>query len=313
MIRMVKHIGFWLLPVFIAVFIVWQVEVPNTYRYLFAKNEGCDIEWIAARIQKKEVPLKIVFMGASHTGCGINDRIINNRLGLEKGSVANLSYCGGNRNIHAEVLKDLLGQHKPERIILDVVRDEPKDSHRDFGFLADRRDVWNAPLLFNGDYLRDLLHNFQVHFFYLQDRVFNREVDNLDLKKAYGFNDVFHATASPESLESFRKEEEEKYRHWQSNGFGFWEEKKQEVSLGYVEEFVSICRQAGVEVSFLYIPAYGMVASEPMHADAYREYGELIIPPDRIFRNTDYWIDRQHLNSEGSKQFSIWLAEKLKE
>ena len=310
--RFLKHIVFWMMPVLAAVILVWQIEVPNAYRYLFAKNEGCDIEWIAARIENQEASLQLVFMGASHTGCGVNDRVINKTINLPNGAIANLSYCGGNRNIHAEVLKDLLERHKPQKIILDVVRDEPKDSHRDYGFIADTRDVFNAPMLYNGDYLRDVLHNFQVHFFYLQDLIFNRVPVVPGMTKAYGFNDVFHATASENELEKFRKEEEAKYGKWQSEGFGFWEAKKQNVSLTYIEEFAGVCADAGVELSFLYIPAYGMVAPEPMHAEFYRQHGDLIIPPQTIFRNPEYWIDNQHLNSQGSKQFSIWLAQKLK-
>ena len=312
--QFISYIALWVALPSLSLLFLFGVDVPPAYRYNFIRNEGCQINWIQQRIADTSMPIQAAFLGASHTGCGIQDQLINEELGLPAGSIANLSYCLGQRNIHIPILEELLKHHKPKFVVVDIHRIEPEGSHKDFGVIANSDRVFGAPFLWNDGYFRDIFKYWQVRFFYLQDKLFGRVFrlsENTLPYTDYSYRFIPLNEISDDDARRFLDDEREKNES--DLELSFFKRKKQEQSLDYVEELVELCSEHDVPVVFLYLPAYGMVNEKPIHYDWYASRSEVLIPPKSIFEDQSLWFDQWHLNYNGSKKLSEWLTGELRD
>jgi hypothetical protein len=58
----------------------------------------------------------------------------------------------------------------------------------------------------------------------------------------------------------------------------------------------------------LYLPAFGGINIEPTEMEVYQSLGTVLLPPKAILNNTDYWHDKEHLNTVGAEALGKWLA-----
>jgi len=79
----------------------------------------------------------------------------------------------------------------------------------------------------------------------------------------------------------------------------------------YLTKIASLCQEKNIKLIFLYLPEYGRGIKEPKEKFTYQKYGKIIMPPGEIFENCNYWHDDNHLNIEGAKVLSTWVAKHL--
>lgn len=302
---------FFLLPFGMAILCVTQFEVPRWYAYRFTGNEGCNIEWIYHRIYRNPNPIDVAFIGSSHTGCGIDDNQVQELCALSgENGFANLAYCGAGRNIQYLVVKDLLKQHKPDRVFIEVRAEEDYHSHRDFGVLAESGDAWSAPVWGNQRYGTDLWKAFQVRYFYMQAWLYDRlEEPSPQLAKwDHSFHAVLNDTVSREALDRFNRNEQERLADLYADTGTDYRAFKLDLSRRYIRMMAELCAERGTKLVILYIPAFGKRAPKPLEYSFYRDVAEVWIPPDSLFTDPNHWIDDQHFNTAGARRFSTWLS-----
>src|SRR5688500_10631219 len=91
------------------------------YRTMFP---GCGEQgrWIYNRIFVNPKNIDVAFIGTSHMMGAVQDSLINELL-RKKGSsieVANLGFCRGGRDLHYEIVKDILRHKKVKLLVVEV-------------------------------------------------------------------------------------------------------------------------------------------------------------------------------------------------
>ena len=82
--------------------------------------------------------------------------------------------------------------------------------------------------------------------------------------------------------------------------------------MAYVQQIYELCEAHNIKLSFVYIPGYGVPFNPEELNTRYGKYGDLLLPPQYIFNNTNYWADDGHFNATGGNALSVWIAEHLK-
>jgi len=80
---------------------------------------------------------------------------------------------------------------------------------------------------------------------------------------------------------------------------------------GYLKKINRICKERNIQLSFLYIPSYGVNFKQPKEYNTYIKYGDVLLPPNEIFEDQNNWFDEGHLNKSGAAKLSEWLVEEL--
>jgi len=71
------------------------------------------------------------------------------------------------------------------------------------------------------------------------------------------------------------------------------------------------CKDAGIDLYFLYLPGYGTQANRPQELHFYENLGSVLLPPDSIFVNPENFFDPDHLNQKGARMLSKWLSQQI--
>ncbi len=300
--KLFKHIVLFLFPVLL---VIYCIPLNNDLKYSGLEqdctNQGA---WIYNRTQLNTNPIDIAFLGSSHTLNGINDAYISKTLNPLK--VANMGYCRLGRNLHYSLLKMLLKKKKPKYIVLEILEQEDRYSHPIFPLVSETKDVLAPTLFFNRDYFSDVW----VHTLYkielIQDFFFHPPTPNT-ITYTHSFGPVPDTT-------SVAKLEEAKIKHHKTKSelseleYGF----HNRFPMEYIKQIYELCEAHDIKLSFLYIPGYGVPFNPEELNKRYSMYGNLLLPPQRIFNNTNYWADDGHLNAAGGNALSVWVAERLK-
>ena len=311
--KFIRNILLFIIPFIGGIIYIYLNPFDKKYGYSYRDNVDCNTSWIYYRLFENPQPIDIAFLGTSHTGCGINDSLIEKLVSKQINhpiNIANLAYCTKGRNIQYPLIKDLLSTKKPKLIIIEVAEEEDKYSHQDFGYIADFNDVVKADIGYNFDYFKNLYSSLNCRFnFYRKS-----ELNLLNIKKPANYNQnhsyvPFNFFAEEKKLEKHLLNQQKRYKKKLSyfvSDFKFSYPKK------YVTKIVSLAKRENIKVVFLYIPSYGYSIEKPLEYDFYKGETEIILPPDTIFTNKDNWFDSQHLNYKGSTSFAKWLSKELK-
>ncbi len=262
--------------------------------------------WIHDRIHTNEKPVDIAFLGSSHTINGINDRLIEQHLAELGLNAVNFGYCRLGRNLSYVLLKEILAGKTPQYLVLEVREDENKQSHPIFPHMAGTVDVWLAYPFFN----KDLLGDIWTHLAYKVDRtqgiIYNGKSKTPFRNQDFGFA-TSGDTATMALLDDARVR--------RSNPKKELAPLKQRYQLSYPRKYlrkvVRLCENNGMDIIFLYLPAYGTNQKMPGEYETYLKYGKVLIPPKEIFEDPSNWFDDHHFNQNGSDQFSLWLSAEL--
>lgn len=300
--KLILHIALFLLP---AVILVLIIPVDVRMKYAGLKNDCFNHGiWIHDRIHHNPDPVDIAFLGSSHTINGIDDRIISESLTPIK--AANFAYCRLGRNLDYVLLKEILKKKKISKLVVEVREREDRYSHPVFPYIASTPDVVYPFLIFNRDTFKDIWYHLSYKIETGQDVIYKRDSIPDYRQEDFGFAGHYD-TALASLLDEIKikrnlpKKEESKYM----------KEFHLNYPRGYLRKISQICKENQIALCFLYLPSYGNQNKVPEALSLYEELGIILIPPDTIFDNPLNWHDENHLNINGARLLSQWLADQL--
>ncbi len=290
-----------LLPLVIA-FTAFPVD--KRYRYTGLKedcfNHGI---WVYDRVHLNSQPMDLVFIGSSHTVNGINDKLIENCLKNKNIHAVNLGYCRLGRNLSYTLIKELLHSKQPRAIVIEVLEDEDRYSHPIFPYIAETADVFAPPLLFNRDILADMRESIYYKLTIIQ-KYFSSTLEHVSVS-----SDEFGFASSPDTASAKTLSEVDKRRSLPEPSMCVAERNfYMKYPRTYLHKIGELCSTRNIKLYFLYLPGYGSHMQLPKENATYVKYGEVLIPPDSISRNTFYWKDEDHLNQAGATSLSKWIC-----
>ncbi len=310
--RFIKNIILFSIPFVIGIVFICMAPYSKEFGYGYRNNVDCNTSWIYYRLFQNDTPIDIAFMGTSHTGCGINDSLIENSLTNQHNinkKVANLAYCTIGRDIQFPLVKDLLTTKNPELIIMEVTEEESKSSHQDFPYIADLNDVFQPELIYNPSLLKGTYSAFFSRFDYTRKRFVKRLTLRVPLTYKNRHSYVpFKFTADKTFL---RKHKESQVNRYSKKMWDPMSNIKLKYPKKYIQKIVDLAKNKNIKLIFLYLPSYGSTLKLPLEYDFYTEFGEVWIPPNTILINSEHWVDGEHLNYTGSTKLAKWLTEEI--
>ncbi|MFI5171222.1 MAG: hypothetical protein ACHQFW_02470 [Chitinophagales bacterium] len=306
--KFLSKILLFLTPLLIAVVVIFILPYNRKFAYCYIKgscyNRG---EWVYNRIFESETPIDIAFIGTSHTMNTVNDEIVEDSLNLKFNKqihIANLSYCWEGLNTHYLILKDLVENKSPSTIVFEVREHEHKTDHTVFSFLAGTDDVFEQPFLKNSDCFLNVYDAVISRF--VQFTSEDKYIPHGNTIKDHGYGYGLEIADTNELKEQSRLQE----RKYGEDGF-LLDYTMTPYSRFYFNKMMEICKEKNIHVYFLYLPAYGDVMGKPLDYELYKQYGEVLLPPQEKLRKQTFWLDRSHLNRDGGTFVTEWLIEQL--
>lgn len=310
--RFLLHITFFLLPLLAGIIVLFASPLPEKEAYNYITNDCYDrSRWFYQRIFENEKPADIIFMGSSHTICSVRDSVIENELSKISGAeinVLNCGYCRLGISMQYTLLKDILANKNPHVVFFEIREEEDFRSHEMFPYIADSKDVFNAPLIYNADYFNDILKAGQVRLELLKNNIKQGQLIEDTLFSVYGFWPRGE-TADGSVLQKKQLQQDafsQKNRNAIQNFF-HWN-----YPDAYIKKMVSMCNEKNIQYAFLYLPAYGDKNRAPLNSAFYNSLGTIITPPAEILDNKLNWSDEGHLNESGANAITLWLIDILK-
>ncbi len=281
--------------------------------------------WIYERIHMDPTPIDIAFIGSSHTGLSVHTRRLEDDLAKQgiTAKAANLYVVKNGVNMQYVVAKELLQSRKVKLLVVEMTDTEDRKSHPDFIYLADSRDVLAAPIFVNLDYFSDLV------------RLPGRQVDLFlqSIAQRFGWNEpgVLPAYEGPnlDHAEFIRTLDGVRHDRNETHSRAQMEELSKEqgrsatppllpASLNNIEyrlpryyenRILKLAQAHHTMVVFLYTPRYGG-PSEPEPYQRYADRAQLINPWAQV-QDYSLWLDDTHLNWEGAKLLTDYVASSL--
>lgn len=309
--QFIKYVVLFSLP-FIAIFIaITLAPYSKKYGYHLRKNVDCNTSWIYYRLFENPAPVDVAFLGSSHTGCSINDSLIERRLKSKHGrtlKTTNLSYCTNGRNIQYPLLNDILKTKKPKLVVIEVMEIESKKSHQDFAYIADYKTVLNSFSNYNFYYFSEVTDLVKSRFSFLRDQyVYKIEINPPTNYKIDYVYVPFKFYADSNDLAEHKAYKMKKL----AKGVSSLTQHKLQYPKEYIIKMANRLNEEQISFVFLYIPPYGLEIEKPLHYDFLTEHGKVWLPPSSIFENPKHWVDGEHLNYEGSSALSNWLVDEI--
>lgn len=116
--------------------------------------------WVYDRIHHDPTPIDVAIIGSSRMEAAISPHVLQQALSRRLGhpvSVANLSIVRPGRDLHAQIVAELLAQHPEVRLILLSDDGFMVSSHPLFREIATPAALLHAPVLLNPAYVGNLL------------------------------------------------------------------------------------------------------------------------------------------------------------
>jgi hypothetical protein len=290
-----------------------DAQAPNSY-------------WIYERIHFDPTPIDVAFIGSSRTGQSIHSRRFEEdlaRRGINVKAV-NFFFVRAGVNIQYVIAKELLTSRKIKLLVLEIDEREERKPHDAFNLYADPVDVLTAPLWINFDYFSDIIRlpSRQVHL------AWQTALQNLGLRSPdfvpppyegpnLDYAQVIHSLDNVDHNRSVVHTEAE----MEAKRVQWLHELTRQVlprSLSdlefrfpryYERQLLDLAQAHDTKVVFLYTPQYGGPQHPPPY-DLYAGRADLINPWGEL---QDYrlWFDVNHLNWDGAKRMTDYVADVL--
>jgi hypothetical protein len=312
----------------IAIGLAAMVALPQDkfLRYQ-ALNDGTapTAYWIYQRIHRDPTAIDVAFIGTSRTGMSIHSGRLERDLEQmgTKASVANLHIVKTGVDMQYVVAKELLESRKVKILVVEMLDWEDRKTHPDFIYLADSTDVLSAPLFINMNFFSNLvrLPGRQVDLFLqTQEKRFGwsapsyvpaYEGPNLDhsefIRTLDGVRHERNGTHTRAEMEELRKEQESLITPAllppSMNDLEF------RIPRYYMNRILDLARAHNTSVVFLYTPRYGG-PQQPAPYQRYANRAELV-NPWALLQEYSLWDDDTHLNWEGAKRMTDFVAQEL--
>lgn len=290
-----KTLVFMMIALLIPVLIL-LLPIDKKYQYSFVKN-ACTLKsnYIFHRLYEDSLPLDVVFLGSSHTMCGINDSIVQKTL-HDQGrqfQVSNMGFCRLGRDMEYLIFKDIIRHKKPELLVLEVRQDEPELSHPDFGYMADISDVLAPPMILNRSYFPDLANAFTVRLNYTRDILSHKDYNTPYAAPYLAFleKNIIADTAD------LYKEVRFRWNRYYSHPRSAWaDDLMTRYPKSYIQKIMALAKENQVKVVMLYIPNFGYPFHQPKELTYYRQMADVILMPQSFFDDEKNWMEAEHLN-----------------
>lgn len=295
--------------------------------------------WIYERLHFDPTPVDVAFLGTSHTLTGVNDAGVERALGTEWREgvhVVNLALPHYGRDVDYLLGRLLLQEKRPSLLILETDLIEFRVNHPAFPLIADARDLAEAPLVINTGLFDGLawipkrrLEIFLSSLPWIGPLLYpDAPVRTTFDPAAYG-GPHRDDTYQPEMRNGYRgkprtthpdpemlradaalevRGDLAKARQYKTTAGGI-EIRYHEL---YLRRLLDLLKQNGTEVVFLYLPVFG-APEAPAHAAELVRYGPIWSLPREILDDPALWLDKSHLNHDGSAKLSAWLGRKIAE
>lgn len=303
-----KNICLLLFPFVIGVILLFALPFDKRFAYNFT-HDNCmgQSGFIYDRLHHNTTPVDIALLGTSHTLDAVSDKRMEETLHRSGDTthVLNMGYCRFGRNMHYALFQELLKYKDPKYIIIEVTEKENRDGHMDFAYMADAGDVLFPQLIFNDNILEDWWKALTVRFESYRQKLLGKYHSPVVRTQLYA--DRQDASIADEGDMQYQKETRlDNYEY--STGFGRWF--YNQISFAYLDEIHALAQENDVKIFFLYLPQYASIP-QPEEVKKYEEYGTVLYPPEEIYSNPQNWKDIEHMNSNGSRLMSDWLADNL--
>jgi hypothetical protein len=284
--RFLAHISFFILPIVALLLLIWGNDVSERQKWNRLTGNCYKSACNYSLIYDADSNIDIAFIGSSRMFCSVNDTVLSKSWNK---NVVNLGYCRPGRNLQYKLLQMLFDDHKPSRIFIEINQDEDWYGHFDFGNVATTKEVIGSLSDKNPKFLRDLKNNFVMKFDLTQRKWFNRPYENNYCSTGSTYREDTTLNLTPQAFADTNTKEQ-RY-----------------VSELYFERMVSLCNAEGCEVTFIYLPRFGLLDQEPHYVDYYHSFGEIIYPPADLDR-AGFWADASHFNKQASIRFTDYLG-----
>ena len=285
--------------------------------------------WIYERIHFDPTPIDLAFVGTSHTMNGVNATLVGAELSRLAGhtvNAVNLAVPQYGRNLHWLIVRDLLLHRKVKTLVLEVCENESRQPHPLFAYTADVADVLGAPLLINLNWFHDIVRlpmrqlqlgvkslfpeEFGLRRQFDPARYDGHDVDNTDAVQVHGLA-LTHLRSHRMDPQLLAQQAAAFSAHKQLHMLGAaLSDVEWHFPRYYLDKILTLAREQGVQVKFLYLPVFGQ-PHLPYDMALYQGHGELLLAGDDILSKPEYWFDLNHLNMYGAAKLSARLPNML--
>jgi len=285
------------------------------------------LKWVYERIHFDPRPIDIAFIGTSHAQSGINAELVEKALADEGrgGHVVNFSIPWLGRDLHYEIVKELLENRKVGTLVVEVQDIEPRAPHPAFTQIADLGDILAAPAIFNVNYLDNFarLPLRQMKLFLdtwfpslsgLSPRFDPQSYEAYwdDTYRPHGTSQIregIHPAAyfqpKVDALDRSRLSKQDIERRLTFPGMRY--SLTSRYNMIYLERLLELAKSKGSRIVFLYLP-YFHGPEWPDKAAMFERYGPILAPRE-ILADPGLWQNEDHLNVFGARLLSRWIAE----
>jgi hypothetical protein len=291
-------------------------KAPNSY-------------WIYERIHFDPTPIDVAFIGTSRTGLSIHTRRLEEDLASRGIQAKAVNFYGVRNGVNMQfvTVKELLNNRKIKLLVLEMTEREERKPHEYFHMYADPADILNAPLLININYLSDLsrLPGRQLrlawqtesqkwglwHPDFVPPPYEGPNLDHAEFVQTLDRNVVYHRIISHTEAEMQALRDQ-----WLRGVTGRvlprqFGDLEFRFPRYYENAMLELARAHGTQVVFLYLPQYG----GPQYPQPYGQYAKRaqLINPWAEIQDYRLWIDETHLNWDGAKRLTDYIAGVLAE
>jgi len=313
-----------------AVLNILSVQLPHE-RYIryqqFDYSDLFKLRWVYERIHDDPTPIDVAIIGSSRVEAALSAPELAAALGKRLDRpihVANLAVPYEGRNLHYIIVKELLESHPETRLILISVVERADISHPAFRYVADTRDILDAPLMISHYYAEDAAYlPYRQMSYFVQSIVPSWFGKSLVMRKDYLGTDF-------DSTKSFRiprgrlidrglvapmqklKNEAAELKAGLGNTDGYWVQPSAWYTLNeplepeYTARIAALAKQHGAFVVFVHLPFYSSRPWQYDHA-AYERLGPLL-DAQQFSDDAQFYADGGHFNRFGIEKISPWIA-----
>lgn len=304
--------------------------LPHDRYMRFKQFENADVfklRWDYERIHFDPTPIDVAIIGSSRVEAALSAPELAAALSAKLGrpvNVANLAVPLEGRNLHYVLAKELLACHPETKIILLSVVERADITHPAFKYVADVRDVLQAPWFISHYYMADAAFLPYRQMSYFAQTIFARWFGESNTYPGDYYGTGFDTTKSfripnghlidrylvapPQKLDADVKE----FKAGLVNTDGYWIQRSAWYALNeplepaYTARLASLAKQHGTLLVFVHLPFYSSRPGQYDHGQ-YEKLGPLL-DAQQFSGNARYYADAVHFNRYGIEKVSPWLA-----
>lgn len=304
--------------------------LPINPYFRFQQSDGTILfraRYIYERIHFDDTPIDVAMIGSSRMEASVRVTELGHLLSEELGhpiQVVNFGLPEEGRDLHWIVAQELLRNRPEVRLLVLSLGQEGQISHPGFRFLGDDLSIATAPLIYNSNYVQNLLTIFYQHVAYSVQAIWpwafglSSEFDP-EIYRARSFDptDSFQSGGTfVDRNQKFNAAKIDAQRPAIARSLGekglarfFPLDQHYAIERKFVRDIDTLARDKGVALAFLRVPVYGQ---EEQFADLpFYLRIRPVFEATQFGADPDDYMDAGHLGRRGTAKLTPWLAERL--